>query len=246
VEDLNQHFLAFDEIVDRHGLEKLKTIGDAYMCAGGLPEPNRTHPVEVCLAALEIQAYMARMNTLRDKMRLPPWELRIGIHTGSVMAGVVGKRKFTYDIWGDAVNVAALMEANGVPGQINLSESTYHRINTFFATDDRGMSEAKNKGSLSMFFLMRIMPPFSGDSDDRIPNREFTAARKKTQSLTDQTNGSPAAPTPYVENGFSRRALGSARIGLPSGRGFTGAHASLWSGAMITLRIFRGPHARTA
>jgi class 3 adenylate cyclase len=182
VEDLNQYFSAFDEIVDRHGLEKIKTIGDAYMCAGGLPEPNRTHPVDACLAALEIQGYMARMNTLRDKMRLPRWELRIGIHTGSVMAGVVGKRKFTYDIWGDAVNVAALMEANGVPGQINLSESTYHRVKNFFDTEDRGTIGAKNKGGLPMFFLTRIKPPFSGDSHGRIPNGEFTAARERLRA----------------------------------------------------------------
>jgi class 3 adenylate cyclase len=182
VEDLHQHFSAFDEIVDRHGLEKLKTIGDAYMCAGGLPEPNRTHPVDACLAALEIQRYMQRMNTLRDKMRLPPWELRIGIHTGSVMAGVVGKRKFTYDIWGDAVNVAALMEANGVPGHINLSESTYYRVKNFFDTEERGTIEAKNKGTLPMFFLTRIKPPFSGDSDGRIPNSEFTAARERLRA----------------------------------------------------------------
>lgn len=177
MEDLHQHFSAFDEIVVRHRLEKLKTIGDAYMCAGGLPEPNQTHPVDACLAALEIQGYMARMNALRDRMRLPPWELRIGIHTGSVMAGVVGKRKFTYDIWGDAVNVAALMEANGAAGRINLSESTYHLIKNFFATEDRGTIKAKNKGGLPMFFLTRIKPHFSRDSLGRIPNSEFAAAR---------------------------------------------------------------------
>lgn len=182
VEDLNQYFSAFDEIVGRHGLEKIKTIGDAYMCAGGLPEPHRTHSVDACLAALEIQGYMARMNTLRDKMRLPPWELRIGIHTGSVMAGVVGKRKFTYDIWGDAVNVAALMEANGVPGQINLSESTHHRVKNFFDTEDRGTIGAKNKGGFPMFFLTRIKPPFSADPDGRIPNEEFCAARERLRA----------------------------------------------------------------
>lgn len=157
-------------------------MGDAYMCAGGLPEPRRTHSVDACLAALEIQGYMARINTLRDKLRLPPWELRIGIHTGSVMAGVVGKRKFTYDIWGDAVNVAALMEANGVPGQINLSESTHHRVKNFFETEDRGTIGAKNKGGLPMFFLTRIKPPFSGDPDGRIPNEEFSAARERLRA----------------------------------------------------------------
>jgi class 3 adenylate cyclase len=182
VEDLHQYFSAFDEIVARHRLEKLKTIGDAYMCAGGLPDPNHTHPVDACLAALEIQGYMARMNTLRDKMRLPRWELRVGIHTGSVMAGVVGKRKFTYDIWGDAVNVAALMEANGTPGHINLSESTYHRVKTLFDTEDRGAIQAKNKGSLPMFYLTRIKAPLARDAEGRTPNDQFAAARERARA----------------------------------------------------------------
>jgi class 3 adenylate cyclase len=182
VDDLNQYFSAFDEIVDRHGLEKIKTIGDAYLCAGGLPKPNRGHPIDTCLAALEIQGYAERMNALRDKMRLLPWEVRIGIHTGSVMAGVVGKRKFTYDIWGDAVNVAALMEANGLPGHINLSENTYHRVKDFFATEDRGTIATKGKGRLPMFLLNRIKPSFAGDAGGRIPNAQFIAARKRLRT----------------------------------------------------------------
>ena len=128
VQDLDQHFSAFDEIIGRHNLEKLKTIGDAYMCAGGLPEVNRRHPIDACLAALEIQDYMETVNRQRAKLRLAPWELRIGIHSGPVMAGVVGTKKFTYDIWGDAVNIAALMESNGLAGRINISESTYPRV----------------------------------------------------------------------------------------------------------------------
>ncbi len=153
VDDLNQYFSAFDEIVSRHNVEKLKTIGDAYMCAGGLPEENRTHPVDACLAALEIQDYMARTNRQREKMHLSPWELRIGIHTGPVMAGVVGKNKFTYDIWGDAVNVASRMESTGVPGRIVLSESTYHGVKDQFECEHRGSVEAKNKGQLDTYLL---------------------------------------------------------------------------------------------
>ena len=156
VNDLDQYFSAFDEIIERHNLEKLKTIGDAYMCAGGLPEENRTHPVDACRAALEIQEFMARANKQREKMRLPQWELRIGLHTGSVMAGVVGRKKFTYDIWGDAVNVAARMESNGVAGRIALSESTYHRVKDQFECEHHGHIEAKNKGLLDMYFLHRI------------------------------------------------------------------------------------------
>jgi len=153
VNDLNQYFSAFDEIIARYNLEKLKTIGDAYMCAGGLPEENRTHPIDACRAALEIQEFMARSNRQREKMRMSPWELRIGLHTGPVMAGVVGKKKFTYDIWGDAVNVAARMESSGEAGRIAISESTYHRVKDEFECEHRGQIEAKNKGLLNAYFL---------------------------------------------------------------------------------------------
>jgi adenylate cyclase len=156
VNDLNQYFSAFDEIMARNNLEKLKTIGDAYMCAGGLPEENRTHPVDACRAALEIQEFMARSNRQREKMRMLPWELRIGLHTGPVMAGVVGRKKFTYDIWGDAVNVAARMESSGEAGRIAISESTYHRVKDQFECEHRGQIEAKNKGLLNAYFLNGI------------------------------------------------------------------------------------------
>ncbi len=169
VNDLNQYFSAFDDIVSRHNLEKLKTIGDAYMCAGGLPEQNRTHAVDTCLAALEIQNFMARANAERKKSRLPPWELRIGIHTGPVMAGVVGKTKFTYDIWGDAVNIAALMESNGEAGRVALSESTYHRVKDMFETERRSSIEGKNKGRLETYFLNRLNPEFSQNEDGHTP-----------------------------------------------------------------------------
>jgi adenylate cyclase len=156
VNDLNQYFSAFDEIITRNNLEKLKTIGDAYMCAGGLPEENRSHPADTCRAALEIQDFMTQTNRQREKMRMQPWELRIGLHTGPVMAGVVGRKKFTYDIWGDAVNVAARIESNGVAGRITLSESTYHHVKDRFECEHRGPIEAKNKGLLDTYFLNGI------------------------------------------------------------------------------------------
>lgn len=175
VNDLNQYFSAFDEIIERNNLEKLKTIGDAYMCAGGLPEENRTHPVDACRAALEIQEFMTQVNRQREKMHLPPWELRIGLHTGPVMAGVVGKKKFTYDIWGDAVNVAARIESNGEAGRIALSESTYHRVKDQFECEHRGLIDAKNKGVLHTYFLnvlktqTRWSQIFGKDHDERTP-----------------------------------------------------------------------------
>ena len=152
---LNQYFSGFDEIIEQHNLEKLKTIGDAYMCAGGLPTENRTHAVDACHAALQIQSFVTRVNRQRKKMRLRPWELRIGIHTGPVMAGVVGRKKFTYDIWGDAVNVASLMESSGEAGRIVISESTYHCVKDEFECKRRGPIKGKNKGVLESYFLNR-------------------------------------------------------------------------------------------
>src|SRR5208283_1987669 len=138
---LDQYFTAFDEIVTRHGLEKLKTIGDAYVAVGGVPAASRRHAIDTCLAALETQSVTARMKTQREKMRLPALELRVGLHTGPVMSGVVGRRKFTFDIWGDAVNTAALMEANGAPGRINVSETVAGNVKTLFELEPRGAVE---------------------------------------------------------------------------------------------------------
>ncbi|MFM9074079.1 MAG: adenylate/guanylate cyclase domain-containing protein, partial [Bacteroidota bacterium] len=106
VAELNNYFVAFDEITDRHNLEKIKTIGDAYMCAGGIPTEDPSHALNAVRAAMEMQRYMEKEISLRKSEGLQPWELRIGIHTGPVVAGVVGKKKYAYDIWGDAVNIA--------------------------------------------------------------------------------------------------------------------------------------------
>lgn len=173
IEQLDQFFSAFDAIVERHRLEKLKTIGDAYMCVGGLPEPNRTHEVDSCLAALDFLDFMRRTNAQREKLHLPRWELRVGIHTGPVMAGVVGQRKFVYDIWGDAVNVAARLEAAGGSGRINVSDAVYNRVRPLMEFEARGAVEIKNKAPINMHFLTRIKPEFSRDPDGLRPNDAF-------------------------------------------------------------------------
>ena len=172
---LDEYFTRFDELAVAHGMEKLKTIGDSYMCVGGLPETNRTHPIDACLMGLAMQAFVDQMKRQRDKFHLPSLELRVGVHTGPVMSGIVGKRKFTYDIWGDAVNIASLLETNGAPGRVNISESTHHRVKELFVTEARGAIEAKNKGRLAMFFLDRIKPEFSADAEGRVPNEGFQA-----------------------------------------------------------------------
>jgi adenylate cyclase len=172
---LDQYFTAFDEIITRRGLEKLKTIGDAYMAVAGVPVANRQNPIDTCLAALEIQAVTARMKAQREKMRLPALELRVGIHTGPVMSGVVGRRKFTFDIWGDAVNTAALMEANGAPGRINVSETVVGNVKTLFELEPRGAIQTKHNRRLEMFFLNRLKPEYSRNADGRTPNDKFIA-----------------------------------------------------------------------
>jgi class 3 adenylate cyclase len=176
---LDQYFRAFDEIVFRHGLEKLKTIGDAYMAVAGVPNPARLHVVDVCMAAIEMQEAVARLKAQRDKLRLPSLELRVGIHTGPVIAGVVGSRKFTYDIWGDSVNLAARMEANGEPGRINVSEPVYNHVKSLFDATPRGNIEVKNKAPVKMYFLDRIKPGLSADTEGRIPNDRFAAERER-------------------------------------------------------------------
>ena len=173
IEQLDQFFSAFDSIAERHRLEKLKTIGDAYMCVGGLPEPNRTHEVDSCLAALSFLEFMRRTNAQREKLHLPRWDLRIGIHSGPVMAGVVGKSKFIYDVWGDAVNIAARLEASGGAGRINVSDVVRNRVRTLMEFEPRGAVEVKNKAPISMHFLTRIKPEFSRDAEGLRPNDAF-------------------------------------------------------------------------
>ncbi len=172
---LDQYFTAFDDIVARCGLEKLKTVGDAYMAVAGVPTANRRHAIDACLAALEMQAAVARMKALREKMRLPALELRVGIHSGPVMSGVVGKNKFTFDIWGDAVNTAALMEANGAAGRINVSETVAGHVRSLFELEPRGPIVAKHDRAHEMFFLNRLKPEFSRDPESRTPNPSFAA-----------------------------------------------------------------------
>ena len=125
IKELDSYFTQFDKIMNKNNLEKLKTIGDSYMCAGGIPEKNKSHPFQVVLAALEIQSFMNTMNEIKQKQNLSFWELRIGIHTSPLVAGVIGEKKFAYDVWGDTVNIASRMESSGTAGQINISEDTY-------------------------------------------------------------------------------------------------------------------------
>ena len=152
VQEIDHCYRAFDGIVEKHGLEKIKTMGDAYICAGGLPVMNFTHPEDMVKAALEIRDFMKAYGAERRSMQAPFFEIRIGIHTGPVVAGIVGSKKFAYDIWGDAVNLAARMESSGEVGKVNISGATFHMIKDKFNCAHRGQIEAKNKGGVDMYF----------------------------------------------------------------------------------------------
>lgn len=153
VELIDLYFSSFDDIMQRHGVEKIKTVGDAYLAAGGLPVPGKCDTKAVVTAAFEMQTVSNKINKERSAKNLPYFELRIGIHVGSVIAGVVGTLKFAYDIWGDTVNVAARMEQNGAPGKINVSGEVHELIKSDFQCTYRGKIEAKNKGQIDMYFV---------------------------------------------------------------------------------------------
>jgi len=146
---LNQYFAGFDEAIERSGLEKLKTIGDAYMAVTGVLS-RKTHTIDACLAAFKMLAVVDRLRIERQKLRLPHFEVRIGIHSGPMIAGIVGAYRFTYDVWGDTVNVAALMEANGEVGAIHVSERVFHSVAPYFSFVDRGQVGVKHGQSLRM------------------------------------------------------------------------------------------------
>ena len=153
VRSVDYYFSEFDKIIGRHGLEKIKTIGDSYMCAGGLPFPSEDHPVQMIEAALEITEFMEEAKNSKAS-DVADFVIRIGINTGPVVAGVVGTRKFAYDIWGDTVNVAARMESNSKPGRINISEYTYELIKDRFNCKFRGKIDVKNHGSMNMYYVI--------------------------------------------------------------------------------------------
>ncbi len=168
IDELDSFFFHFDSVADKYNIEKIKTIGDAYMCAGGIPYKNRTNPVEVVLAALEMQEYMKHLRLKNNNI----WDLRIGIHTGAVIAGVVGHKRYSYDIWGDTVNTASRMESSGEAGKVNISGHTFDLVKDFFICENRGKMPVKYKGDIDMYFVKGIRPELSVDLKI-VPNKKF-------------------------------------------------------------------------
>ncbi|MEI2723341.1 MAG: adenylate/guanylate cyclase domain-containing protein, partial [Verrucomicrobiota bacterium] len=153
IELLNRVFSGFDELAGQHGLEKIKTIGDAYMVAGGLIEPNPDHLAAMARMALAMHANVRELN--REFAGL---SLRIGLQAGSVIAGVIGIRKFIYDVWGDTVNTASRLESHGAPGRIHVSDTVSQRLHGRFAFEPRGTIELKGRGPMNTFFLNPLNP----------------------------------------------------------------------------------------
>jgi adenylate cyclase len=161
---LHTYFTAFDKIVGRYGLEKLKTIGDSYMLVGGLPERNPSHPVDAVLAAFEMVKAVEDLSSEEA-----PWKVRIGIHTGPVIAGVVGIKKFAFDIWGESVNFSSRMESSGLANHINMSARTYSRVKDFFACESRGQVTTKEGKAYDMYFAKGILPKLIDDRTQSPP-----------------------------------------------------------------------------
>jgi adenylate cyclase len=193
IEELDSCFSHFDRIARSHKLEKIKTIGDAYMAVGGIPETNKTHAVDCVLTALEITDLVARLRERVISENKPYWQIRVGIHSGDLIAGVIGRAKFSYDVWGDTVNTANRLESSGVAGRINISGTTYELVRDFFECEFRGKVPAKNKGLIEMYFVNRIRPELSADVAGRIPNATFN---KLYRDLDESGPNQPEAAAP--------------------------------------------------
>lgn len=175
IKELDTTFGKFDDVIMQYGLERIKTIGDCYMCVGGVPNPDPANIIYMIAASLEIQNWM---HDEYERRNGEFWQVRLGVHIGSLVAGVIGKTKFAYDVWGHAVNTASRMESGGEVSRVNISADTYHHIKEFFNCTYRGQIEAKNIGLVDTYFVDSIKPEFSQNGAGKLPNEEFIRRAK--------------------------------------------------------------------
>ncbi len=176
--------LRFDALAERHGVEKIKTIGDAYMIVGGVPEPSTDHPARVIAMGLDMLALVASIaEELGHRL-----ELRVGAHTGPLAAGVIGTRKFSYDLWGDTVNVASRLESHGVVGAIQISEATWRRISPTIDASPRGRIALKGRGDIAAYL---VTPKARAEAAAQAPAGEPQGARQTTSTSEPETSTGP-------------------------------------------------------
>lgn len=212
VEALDAYFIKFDEITSKYNIEQIKTIGDSYMCTGGLPIRNRSNPIDIILAAFEILRYVEMQNVQKRLNNEDTWNLRIGIHSGELIAGVIGTRRFAYDIWGDTVNIASALEHHGKAGEVNISGNTYYLVKDFFDCTFRGKIKTKSPDEVEMYFAHRIKPELSENGEGIVPNAAF---REKLQSNLDRKFNYKKAEQHIVK---------LLKIKLPEGLHYHGLH----------------------
>ena len=182
INGLEEYFRRFDALTARCQMEKLKTIGDAYVAAGGVPTANATHPLDAALLAMAIRECVTDAAREWEGTGAPTFAIRIGLHTGPLVAGVIGEQRFTYDLWGDTVNTASRMESGGEPGRINISAATHKLVEPFFECTPRGSIAVKNRTAVEMYFLERLRPEFSADPAGLTPNGRFDEAREQLRN----------------------------------------------------------------
>lgn len=183
INELNTCFSGFDQIVEKYDVERIKTIGDAYMCAGGIPKVNNTNPVDVVLVGLEMQRFMGSRRSQKLLKNEEYWNCRIGINTGTITAGIIGEKRLAYDIWGDAVNIASRMESHGEIGKVNISKNTLDLVQDFFDTDELRFIDVKGKGSMNACFVKGIKRELSIGGEGIEPNEKFKERKKEKFNL---------------------------------------------------------------
>jgi class 3 adenylate cyclase/CheY-like chemotaxis protein len=182
IDGLEEYFRRFDALTATCHMEKLKTIGDAYVAAGGVPTANTTHALDAALLALAIRECVVETSQELAGTGMPSFAIRIGLHTGPLVAGVIGEQRFTYDLWGDTVNTASRMESGGEAGRINISATTFQLLEPYFECTPRGSIAVKNRTAVEMYFLERLRPEYSADPAGLTPNERFQQAREQLRS----------------------------------------------------------------